>query len=226
MTDNASRKLTTRRQQAIARREQILSTALGLFGRQGYAGTTTRQIAQSAGITEGLIFRYFPTKASILHAIAKERDVVAKAFASIFENSNELPASAVLERIAVTWMTLTRGEIDFMSMLISEGQINPAVQDILHGSIEGAVNGLAAFLAARVQAGEIRANVPLHSAAANFFAALLFFFITHRRLADAQWNEQARSFIPELLDTWLHGTQAVLNDHCTISDQGGTHDFG
>ncbi len=175
MTDNASRKLTTRQQQAIARREQILSTALRLFGRQGYAGTTTRQIAQSAGITEGLIFRYFPTKASILHTIAKERDVLAKAFASIFENSNELPASVVLERIAEKWIILTRGEIDFMSMLISEGQINPDVQDVLQGSIEGAVNGLAAYLAARVQAGEIRANVPLYNSAANFFAALLFF---------------------------------------------------
>jgi AcrR family transcriptional regulator len=77
--NDASRTPTPRHHQAVARREQILSTAVKLFGTQGFAATTTRQIAQAAGITEGLIFRYFPTKVSILHTLANERDSLAHA---------------------------------------------------------------------------------------------------------------------------------------------------
>src|SRR5689334_11362848 len=58
-----------RQEQAILRRAQILETALGLFARQGFDGTSTKQIAQSAGIAEGLIFHYFPTKAQLLTAV-------------------------------------------------------------------------------------------------------------------------------------------------------------
>ncbi|MGW2288751.1 TetR/AcrR family transcriptional regulator [Streptomyces phaeochromogenes] len=47
-------------------REQILSAAARLFEQAGFAGTSTRQIAASSGLTQGSIFHYFPTKADIL----------------------------------------------------------------------------------------------------------------------------------------------------------------
>ena len=42
------------------RREQILGVATGLFAQQGFRGTTTKLIADRAGVTEALIFRHFP----------------------------------------------------------------------------------------------------------------------------------------------------------------------
>lgn len=202
-------KRTARQQQALERREQILSTALKLFGQQGYSATTTKQIAQAAGITEGLIFRYFPTKVSLLQAIAKDRDPLAQAFHTIFSKSDELPVATVLEQIALAWMEVTRTEMDFMSMLLSESQINPELRTTLQDSIEEAVTALAHILQARAQTGEIRPDLPFRTAAANFFAALLLFFIMHRQLDDAQWTRQADSFISELLDTWLYGASGV-----------------
>jgi AcrR family transcriptional regulator len=44
------------------RRQRLLDAAAELFSRQGYKGTTTRQIAAKAGVTEALIYRHFPTK--------------------------------------------------------------------------------------------------------------------------------------------------------------------
>src|SRR5512146_2153888 len=44
------------------RRQQILEVATELFARQGFSGTTTRQIAQRAAVNEAIIFRHFPTK--------------------------------------------------------------------------------------------------------------------------------------------------------------------
>ena len=52
----------TRKEQKEFRRQQIFQTALCLFVQQGYYGTKTSQISKCAGISEGLLFHYFPTK--------------------------------------------------------------------------------------------------------------------------------------------------------------------
>lgn len=44
------------------RKQQILEVATELFARHGFNGVTTRQIADSAGITEAIVFRHFATK--------------------------------------------------------------------------------------------------------------------------------------------------------------------
>ena len=54
---------------AEQRREQLLEVAIDLFSRKGFKGTTTREIAQSAGVTEAIIFRHFSTKEELYAAI-------------------------------------------------------------------------------------------------------------------------------------------------------------
>ncbi|OGR45502.1 MAG: hypothetical protein A2X35_08310 [Elusimicrobia bacterium GWA2_61_42] len=44
---------------------KILSAASGLFTRQGFHGTSTRDIAAQAGVSLGNIYNYFPTKEAI-----------------------------------------------------------------------------------------------------------------------------------------------------------------
>jgi AcrR family transcriptional regulator len=44
------------------RRKAIVAAAVPLFARKGFAGTTTRELAEVAGISEALLFRHFPTK--------------------------------------------------------------------------------------------------------------------------------------------------------------------
>src|ERR1700693_4373505 len=51
------------------RRQQILEVAMSLFARQGFEGTTTRQIAEMARVNEAIIFRHFPTKEDLYWAI-------------------------------------------------------------------------------------------------------------------------------------------------------------
>lgn len=48
-----------------APRKLLLDAARELFSRQDYRGTTTREIAQAAGVTEHLLFRYFGSKAAL-----------------------------------------------------------------------------------------------------------------------------------------------------------------
>ncbi len=52
---------------------RIVEAATQLFARQGYKGTTTRQIAQLAGVNEATVFRCFARKAELFWAAAESR---------------------------------------------------------------------------------------------------------------------------------------------------------
>lgn len=54
------------------RKEQIKKAALNVFARYGYSGTKTNTIASQAGISEGLIYRYFNSKEEIFNTLVKE----------------------------------------------------------------------------------------------------------------------------------------------------------
>ncbi len=51
------------------RRDQILQASVELFSKHGFAGTTTKEIARTAGVSEALVFRHFATKDELYNAI-------------------------------------------------------------------------------------------------------------------------------------------------------------
>lgn len=51
------------------RRRQLIEVAIDLFSKKGFGGTTTREIAAAAGVTEAIIFRHFATKEDLYTAI-------------------------------------------------------------------------------------------------------------------------------------------------------------
>jgi AcrR family transcriptional regulator len=54
------------------RRQLILSAAKRCFARNGFAGTTTKSVAAAASISEGLLFKHFPSKAALYAEILAE----------------------------------------------------------------------------------------------------------------------------------------------------------
>ena len=66
------------RYSAADRRVQILEAATQLFARQGFQGTTTKQISEHTGVTEALIFRHFASKDDLYWAVI-ERKITAAA---------------------------------------------------------------------------------------------------------------------------------------------------
>ena len=57
----------------ISTRDKILESAIRLFAEKGFSGTTTREIAEKAGVNEALIFRYFSTKRDLYSAIIERK---------------------------------------------------------------------------------------------------------------------------------------------------------
>src|SRR5262245_23947977 len=50
-------------------RARIVQQALKLFGKHGYDRTTIVMIAEAVGMSQGLMYRYFTSKAELLRAI-------------------------------------------------------------------------------------------------------------------------------------------------------------
>jgi AcrR family transcriptional regulator len=69
----------TRRRRGTPRR-LLLESASDLFSRQGYGATSTREIAEHAGVSETLLFRCFGSKAALF------REAVAVPFIEVVES--------------------------------------------------------------------------------------------------------------------------------------------
>lgn len=54
--------MATIRLDSDERHKAIVAAALPLFARKGFAGTTTKELAEAANISEALLFRHFPSK--------------------------------------------------------------------------------------------------------------------------------------------------------------------
>ena len=62
---------TRRRLSPVARRSEIVQAAVALFSENGFDGST-RDVASRAGITQPLLYRYFPNKESLVEAVYAE----------------------------------------------------------------------------------------------------------------------------------------------------------
>ena len=60
-----------RKEQVMQREWQILTISLEQFIKKGYYGTSTREIAQIAGMSSGLMFHYFASKDDLYHSLIK-----------------------------------------------------------------------------------------------------------------------------------------------------------
>jgi AcrR family transcriptional regulator len=61
--------IKTMRLSAEVRRRAIVEAVRDVFAEKGFDGTTTRDLAKSAGVSEALIYRYFPSKESLYAAM-------------------------------------------------------------------------------------------------------------------------------------------------------------
>jgi len=55
--------------QGAAARDRLYATAMGMISERGYEATTLREIAREAGVSVGLLYRYFPSKQAVIVAL-------------------------------------------------------------------------------------------------------------------------------------------------------------
>jgi AcrR family transcriptional regulator len=60
----------------VAKRDEILRAALDVFAREGYRGTSLREVAKAAGLSLPGLMHYFDSKEDLLTAVLAKRDAV------------------------------------------------------------------------------------------------------------------------------------------------------
>jgi TetR/AcrR family transcriptional regulator, transcriptional repressor of aconitase len=104
------------------RRKAIVAAAVPLFARKGFAGTTTRELAEVAGISEALLFRHFPTKKQLYGEILRlgcEGDPALERLAALEPSSATLVHMIhYMVRYFLLGVGLERAELDTRLRLI------------------------------------------------------------------------------------------------------------
>ena len=85
--------MSTLRMTSDLRRQLILGAARRCFARNGFAGTTTKSVAAAAAISEGLLFKHFPSKAALYAEILAEECEADPALAHLL---GQEPSAATL----------------------------------------------------------------------------------------------------------------------------------
>ena len=93
------------------RKQEILDTALKLFGENGYEKTSITDIAKAIGVAQGLCYRYFPSKEALFDsAIEQYADVLVEQFADA-----ETDDRKTLRQIMPLWKNRTQNIILFFT---------------------------------------------------------------------------------------------------------------
>lgn len=201
-------KTSSREEQARATREKITKAALELFSERGYAATSTRRIAKHAGISEGLIFHYFPNKKELLLGVAQDNNAMAFELQKRLEGAANKPVREVCETLSGVFVQTLRSDLPqtkLMRLLLGEAQTTPELAELFHERSSGGVRMLAAYLDIRKKEGEVAEEVNTSSAAHLFIGSFLWFFMTHQHLEDEEWIEQATRYSRDVVELWLKG---------------------
>ena len=91
-----------RRISGEARRNSIIRAARGAFAENGFRGTTTRALAEAAGVSEALLFKHFPSKEALHAAMLASytRDLGVGGFREL---EGMEPSTATLVRLVHTF---------------------------------------------------------------------------------------------------------------------------
>ena len=114
----------TGRMPADIRREQILQTAVDLFSQKGFKGTTTKELAKAAGVSEAIIFRHFASKDELYAAILESKSCQNGLRKFPWEGNEDIQTAirtrddhSVFYHFALEAMTNQQKDVAFMRLL-------------------------------------------------------------------------------------------------------------
>jgi AcrR family transcriptional regulator len=212
------------RMAAEDRRLQIVQVALRLFSERGFRGTTTKEIAQAAGVSEAIIFRHFATKDELYTAIIDykgcaglgaspvkpdgARPAVVESICGVAgEAISASDDRAVFQSIALSMLEHHQSDPDFLRLLMYlalEG--HSLVQIFWDKNVRVLYEFLGGYVRRRQREGAFR-DVDPYAAIRVFLGTIIHHSLTQilwdkdpaRRIFNVSNEEAARAFTEILL---------------------------
>ncbi|MCL4562304.1 MAG: TetR/AcrR family transcriptional regulator [Chloroflexi bacterium] len=188
-------------------RQRILQAAMQLFGQVGYAQTTTRRIAETAGVNEVTLFRHFGNKKSLLMACIEAHN--AAGFTGTFEAELTGSYPEDIQRMVRLQVEDTRANLEVLRLLMCDARSMPELQQALLTGSRGNLSLLAGYFQRQIDAGTVRPGLPAEALAMAFDSlfsySLINEYLFQGSLTPHLATEQTLS---PLVDLFIRGTQA------------------
>lgn len=108
-------------------RNRILKAAQRLFASQGFDGTTTRDLAQAAGVAEGTLFRHFANKKAILVEVATAGWV--EILTDLLTELSEMGSYKAVAQVMRRRMFNLQHNSELMRVCFMEAQFHPDLRE-------------------------------------------------------------------------------------------------
>ncbi|MEP7013805.1 MAG: TetR/AcrR family transcriptional regulator [Verrucomicrobiota bacterium] len=126
----------------LDRRTQILEAAIICFAKRGFHQASMHDISAEAGISVGLIYRYFANKEAVISAMA---DGHKKEISGVLERARQAPT--LLESLEILFTAhccenSPKVQSAFVVDLYAEASRNPHVADLVRDVLQTAMDGV------------------------------------------------------------------------------------
>jgi AcrR family transcriptional regulator len=140
-------------------RSRILKAALQLFARRGYDGTTTRDLAEAAGVAEGTLFRHFANKKAILVEVATQGWI--EILTDLLTELSEMGSYKAVAQVMRRRMLHLHKNADMLRVCFMEAQFHPDLRDRIQSEVIAKMTDVAeVFFATAIQQGVYRPMNP------------------------------------------------------------------
>lgn len=190
--------------------EAILVAAADLFAERGYKGTTTRAIAERAGVNEVTLFRRFKNKQGILRGLGEmwAKSMAGHVVAAIPDPTD---VGATLRALARTEVAQA-SEFGAVSMrLAMDAGQDPELAEVIRGGSGENLADLTSYLAERQAAGVLRADLDPRVLAEGFFCLTSTLVMSRQLLGGGmatRYEVPADVAVDELIGLYLRGALA------------------
>ena len=152
------------------RRTQILDAALICFAKRGFHQASMHDISAEAGISVGLIYRYFENKDAVISAMA---DRHKKEIHEVLERARRAPT--LLESLEILFTADCCEDAPqvvsaFVVDLYAEASRNPHVADMVRDVLQTAMDGVTDWIARSPEAESAAHGLKPHELAELIFA--------------------------------------------------------
>jgi AcrR family transcriptional regulator len=180
-------------------RTRILDAAQCLFAAQGFDATPTKAIAEQAGVPNGLIFYYFPTKKALLEMLIAERNMLPD-IQAIVQAPVRRDVHATLVTLAKNYLKALKQHEDLSRIMLREFRSHEDVTKNFKTLREEQLRLIAAYMEESMRVGGIQAGKDVQVMARVFLYNLIFV-----GLVDPLSNTPR--FIEDMVDLLLCGIE-------------------
>ncbi|MGA2394245.1 MAG: helix-turn-helix domain-containing protein [Candidatus Lustribacter sp.] len=185
-------------------RARILAATREIFERNGTRGTTTREVAERAGVNEATLFRHFGSKAALIGAMREDSCGIA-AFRNFLTGLDGVDLAADIKTLAMQSVRMMASLRALMCIALAEDAIEVGPPDFDAPEWRGprqVLDLLAEYFAARAAENRIVGEPQL---LARFFMGMMFQLVVARKLWGNDPMDQGT--IDAVVGVFLNGVQ-------------------